>query len=108
MVQLACPHCGLPAFSPLRKLALGPAAKLACRRCGLAVGVAVGPALLSFVPSAAIVVAVLAHWLRDPATMIVLAVAAIAATSALYLWWVPLAPRELTRRDAVEAARRRP
>lgn len=106
-MRLVCPHCGLPALSPVRKLALGPAAKLACRRCGLAIGVAPGPALLSFVPSAAIVVAVLMRWLRDPATMIVAAVLALALTSALYLWWVPLVRRGLTLPDAVDAARRR-
>jgi hypothetical protein len=92
-------------MSALRKLALGPAAQLACRRCGLAIGVSVGLALLSFVPCAAIVVVVLVGRLHDPPPLIAGAAATIALTCALYLWWVPLVRRELTRPEAVAAAR---
>jgi hypothetical protein len=104
-VQTTCPHCGLQAMSALRKLALGPVAQIACRRCGLAVGVSVGPALLSFVPCAAIVVLVLLGRMHDPPPLIAGAAAAIALTCALYLWWVPLVRRELTRPEAVATAR---
>ena len=87
-----------------RKLALGPAAKTACRRCGLAVGVAPLPALASLLPCAAVVLAVSAGWLTRPVTMILCALAAVALTSLAHLALVPLVPRQLTDAKAVQAA----
>ena len=106
MLLTACPHCGLAAMSALRKLALGPAAELRCRHCTLAVGVAVGPALLAFVPCLLVIVVVLAGWVREPALLIAGGAAAIVLTGAIYLWNVPLVRRELTRPAMVEAAQR--
>jgi hypothetical protein len=103
---IACPHCALPAMPAWRKLAVGPASQVPCRQCGLAIGLAVVPALVSFVPCAVLVVAVLAGWLREPTSMIVCALAALTMTSVLYLWWVPLVRRQLTQPAAVAAARR--
>ena len=101
----SCPHCGLPALPAWRKLALGPAAKAACRRCGLAVGVAPWPALVSLAPCAAVVLAVAAGWLTRPATTIACGLAAIAVTCVAYLTAVPLVPRQRTDMKAVRAAR---
>lgn len=105
-MRLSCPHCGAQALSVWGKLTLGPAAQRPCSRCGLAVGTAVVPALIALAPCAIEVALLAGRVLRDPPTMIASAAFAFALTCALYLWWVPLAPRELTRRDAVEASRR--
>lgn len=94
-------------MSPWAKLVLGPARSVPCRACGLAVGVAVGPALAAFIPCAAVVVAVPLHWLRGTETMIASGIAAIAATCVLYWRWVPLVRRELTSAAAVKAAHER-
>lgn len=102
-----CPHCGLPALSAWRKLLLGPAARVRCRRCGLAVGVAPLPALASFVPAALLVVAVLAGWMTRPATMVAAAALAIGFSALLYVTVVPLVPRQLTDARAVRSARDR-
>jgi len=93
-------------MSALRKLILGPTAQTPCRHCGLAVGVAVGPALIALAPCMALVVFVLMEWMRDPALMVASAVASIAVACALYLFWVPLVRRQVTHRAAVEAALR--
>jgi len=93
-------------MSALRKLALGPAVEIKCRHCTLAVGVAVGPALLAFVPCTLLVVVVLVGWLDDTRMMVAGGVAAIVLTSVVYLWHVPLVRRELTRPERVEAAQR--
>jgi hypothetical protein len=103
---IACPHCALPAMPAWRKLALGPASQVPCRQCGLAIGLAVVPALVSFVPCAVLVVAVLAGWLREPTSMIVCALAALSLMSGLYLWSVPFVRRQLTQPAAVATARR--
>jgi hypothetical protein len=104
---LTCPHCGLWAMPAWRKLALGPAAEVACRSCGLAVGVAALPALASFVPCALVVLAVLLRWMTRPAPMIIAGAAAIAVTCYAYLLAVPLVRRGFTDARAVRAARER-
>jgi hypothetical protein len=105
--QLTCPHCGLRAMPAWRKLALGPSAKVACRSCGLAVGVAPLPALVSFVPCAVVVLAVTLRWMTRPVPMVVAGAAAIAVTGWAYLLAVPLVPRGFTDARAVRAARER-
>jgi hypothetical protein len=105
-MRLNCPHCGAQALSVWGKLSLGPIAQRRCRRCGLAIGTAVVPALIALTPCAIDVALMAGHVLRHPPSMIASAALAFAMTCALYLWWVPLAPRELTRREAVEASRR--
>lgn len=102
-----CPHCGLPALSAWRKLALGPAARLRCRHCALFVGVAPLPALASLMPAAMLVVAVLAGWMTRPAMMVAGAVVAVGFSALLYLTVVPLVPRQLTDAHAVQGARDR-
>lgn len=105
-MKLTCPHCGGRALSVWAKLTLGPIAQRSCMRCGLAVGAAVLPALAALQPCALVVLLMLTRVMRDPVTMTASSLAAFALTCVLYLWYVPLVPRELTRRDAVEAARR--
>lgn len=104
---LACPHCGLWAMPAWRKLALGPSAKVACRSCGLAVGVAPLPALAAFTPCMLVVLAVTLRWMTRPLPMILAGVAAIAVTCYAYLLAVPLVPRGFTDARAVRAARER-
>lgn len=106
-MQLRCPHCGLPALSPLRKLALGPSASVRCRHCGLRVGTDPVRALASFLPSAALVGWVLLAQPHEPVSTIALAALAFGATCALYLYWVPLARRQITDARAVQAAQAR-
>lgn len=38
-LAFACPHCGRPGISLLRKLSLGPSLPTRCRECGQRVGV---------------------------------------------------------------------
>lgn len=105
-MRLTCPHCGGRALSAGAKLTLGPVAQRRCRCCGLAIGTAVLPALAALLPCALVVVAMATRVMRDPPLMIGACIAAFALTCALHLWGVPLVPRELTRRDAVDAARK--
>jgi len=100
-METTCPHCGLDALSAWRKLALGPAATANCRRCGLKVSAAVPQALLSFVPC----VVVLSGIVRGTGPLIAIGAGGWAFTSVLYLVWVPLVARQVTRQDAVAAAR---
>lgn len=102
-----CPHCGLPALSPLRKLALGPSVSIACRHCGLRVGTQPMRALVSFIPSGLLVGWVLAAAPRDPALTIALGVLAFTVTCLLYLYWVPLIRRQFTVPEAVREAQER-
>lgn len=104
-MKLTCPHCNLHALSPARKLALGPAAAVACRACGLRVGVDPVRAYLSFIPCLAVVTGV--QWLPDVATMIAAGVGALVVTFAAYLQWVPLVKRQITDAQAVRAATNR-
>lgn len=104
-MKTTCPHCGLDALPAWRKLALGPVAAVACRRCGLKVSTAVPQSLLAFVPCAGVVVVALGRLVRDPPALVALGAGAWALTAALYLLWVPLVPRQVTRQDAVQAAR---
>lgn len=102
-----CPHCGLPALPAWRKLALGPTARARCRRCGLAVGVAPGRALVALLPCLAVVAAVTLGWIARPPAMVAAGLAAIGATALLHLAWVPLVRRGLTDAQAVRAAHAR-
>lgn len=104
-METTCPHCGLDAVSAWRKLALGPASTAKCRRCGLKVSAAVPQALLSFVPSVVAVAVVLSGAVRGPGALIALGAVGWTITSVLYLVWVPLVARQVTRQDAVAAAR---
>jgi len=91
--------------SPWRKLALGPASTAPCRRCGLKVSAAVPQALLSFVPSVVAIAVVLSGAVRGTGALIAIGAGGWAFTSVLYLVWVPLVARQVTRQDAVAAAR---
>lgn len=91
-----CPHCGQPALSLARKLLLGPSASVACRACGGRVGVAFGKAWMALSPGllvAASGVLIAQASLRYLPTILVLDALALLATSAAYLWWVPLRRR---------------
>jgi hypothetical protein len=104
-VILTCPHCGLDALPAWRKLALGPIATVSCRRCGLKVSAAVPQALVAFVPSLVAVVLVLSGLWHRPATLVTVGAVGWLLTCVLYLLWVPLVPRQVTRQEAVVAAR---
>jgi len=104
-METTCPHCGLDALSAWRKLALGPAATANCRRCGLKVSAAVPQALLSFVPCVVAIAVVLSGIVRSTGPLIAIGAGGWAFTSVLYLVWVPLVARQVTRQDAVAAAR---
>ena len=101
-MKLSCPHCGLRALSPARKMLLGPAASLDCRACGLRLGVEPVRAYVSFIPCLAVVLGVQA--LHDVRSMIAAGVAALVLTFGLYLQWVPLVKRQITDPDAVRRA----
>jgi hypothetical protein len=106
-MPLTCPHCGLQAFGAWRKLALGPAGRARCARCGLAVGVAPLPALAALTPCLAVVAIVLLRWVTEPLPLIGLGAAAVGITGAIHLRALPLVPRQLTDARAVRAARER-
>ena len=103
-MQTTCPHCGLDAMAAWRKLALGPVATASCRRCGLKVSTAVPRALIAFVPTLVAVALVLSGLVRAPSVLITIGAVGWLATCWLYLVWVPLVPRQVTRRAAVLAA----
>ncbi|MDO5625494.1 MAG: hypothetical protein Q4G71_12500 [Pseudomonadota bacterium] len=104
---LDCPHCGLPALSVWKKLTLGWARRVPCGACGLHVTVAPVPALLAALPCVLAVVATLARWVRDPVSLALMGVGAIAATAWLHAAWVPLAKAQVTDLGAVQQARAR-
>src|SRR6218665_2660831 len=100
-METTCPHCGLDALSFWRKLALGPVATATCRRCGLKVSAAVPQGLLSFLPSGVAIAVVLSGAVRGTGALVAIGAVGWAFTSLLYLVWVPLVPRQVTRQDAV-------
>lgn len=104
-MKLTCPHCGLDAMAAWRKLALGPVATSNCRRCGLKVSTAVPQALVAFAPALAAIAIVLSGLVRGPSLLIAIGAIGWLVTCWLYLVWVPLVPRQVTRREAVLAAR---
>lgn len=104
-MKLDCPHCQLPALSGWRKLALGFARSVPCQSCGLRVTVSSPAALAAMLPSLGVVLAVSLRWLRDPLVMGLAGVAAIASTTLLHVWAVPLVKAQVTDPRAVERAR---
>ncbi len=100
-MKLTCPHCSLQAMSAWRKLALGPAVRRPCRACGLRVGVEPVRAYAAFLPCFALIAGVNS---LPVSLMLPAAGAALVATFALYLTWVPLAKRQITDPDAVREA----
>lgn len=103
--RLRCPHCGLAALPAWRKLLLGPAGRTPCRRCGLAVGVAPGPAVLALMPCLLVVAVALTGGGRRPLLLVAATVLALATTGVLHLVSVPLVRRQLTDAAAVRRAR---
>lgn len=101
---LICPHCGLPALSALKKLTLGWSRQVPCQSCGLQVTVSPSPAVVSMLPCLIVIVAALMRWLRDPMTLALAGVGAIAINVVLYLWAVPLTKAQLTDPQAVQRA----
>lgn len=106
--RLRCPHCGLAALPAWRKLLLGPAGRVPCRRCGLAVGVAPGPAVLALLPCLLVVAAALTGGGRRPLLLVAATVLALATTGVLHLMSVPLVRRQLTDAAAVRRAQKIP
>ena len=106
-MKLTCPHCGLQAMSALKKLSLGWSRSVPCRACGLFVTVSPGPAVLSMLPCLVVVAAAVMRWIRDPVTLALVGVGAIAINVVLHLWWVPLTLAQLTDREAVRRAQER-
>ncbi|CAN7294146.1 hypothetical protein [Rhizobacter sp. LjRoot28] len=103
-MKLTCPHCGLDAMAAWRKLALGPVATSNCRRCGLKVSTAVPQAIAAFTPTLVAVAIVLSGLVRGASLLIAIGAIGWLVTCWLYLVWVPLVPRQVTRREAVLAA----
>lgn len=103
-----CPHCKTTPCLPLwRKLMLGPAASARCRVCGYKVGVEPLRAFTAMLPLMGLVVAISAGLLRDPVAAVLLLFLFLVLGTALYAWWVPLAPREITDPQLVASAKAR-
>lgn len=103
-----CPHChGSPCLPGWRKLSLGPVAHTRCRICGYKVGVEPLRALLVMLPLFLLTLSITAGALRDPVAAVMLLVILLLVCGALYLWWVPLSPREITDKRLVQAAKER-
>lgn len=50
MPKLICPYCNRIGLSSLKKLSLGPAMSINCKKCGKKIGVDFGKAMLSGLP----------------------------------------------------------
>lgn len=103
-----CPHChGSPCMPGWRKLMLGPVAHTRCRICGYKVGVEPLRAMLVMLPLFLLTLSITAGILRDAVGAVALLLVLLAVCGALYLWWVPLSPREITDKRLVQQARER-
>lgn len=89
--MFACPHCGQPGISAIRKSFLGPAVPTSCRACGKSVGVPYGKATIACMPLFASMYLGSLLGLVWPSFMIV--GAGLAISIAIYLLWVPLVQR---------------
>ena len=58
-------------------------------------------------PCLVVVAAAVMRWIRDPVTLALVGVGAIAINVVLHLWWVPLTLAQLTDREAVRRAQER-
>ena len=85
----ACPHCGGPGISTLRRWSLGPALPATCQSCGRKIGVPWGRSMLTLVPFL-LGIGVL-MWFRTPLS----AAAPVLGMIAGFLLWrdVPLVKR---------------
>ena len=103
-----CPHCqGAPCLPLWRKLITGPTSSARCQVCGYKVGVEPMRALLVMLPLLLLAIGITAGLLTDAITAVLLLVIFLPICGALYAYWVPLSPREITDRRLVEAARAR-
>jgi uncharacterized membrane protein YoaK (UPF0700 family) len=104
----SCPHCKADPCLPLwRKLLLGPASSARCPVCGYRVGVDVARACLMMLSSLLPVMAAAGGMLRDPVALVTLLLLCLIFMFALYAFWVPLKPDELTNATMVAAGRAR-
>ena len=89
MSKLACPYCGKPGISVIRKMFLGPAVPATCKACGEKIGVPYA-AMFAGVPFVAAVLVTISSpfWLK--ATLWTLGALMM---SAIHYWWVPLQRR---------------
>jgi hypothetical protein len=103
-----CPHCHTEPCLPLwRKFLLGPASKARCRACDCLVGVDVLRATVAMLPTFLLVVVVATGLLQNVLVMISLLLIGFVSMFALYAFWVPLLPEQLSSSSMVEAGRAR-
>ncbi len=86
----ACPHCGNPGISRMRKMFLGPAFPARCKVCGKVVGV---PWTATFAAIPFMVAVIGAAFVEPLVAKAALWVAGWVVMSIIHMVWVPLEPR---------------
>lgn len=84
----ACPHCGQPAITVLRKTFLGPGVPVDCQSCGKPVRVTYPAWMKAAFPGAAVMVGALLF--DSELLMYAASLAGLGLMIGLHLLWVPL------------------
>jgi hypothetical protein len=96
-VSNTCPRChGEPCLSAWRKLTLGPNGSARCSICGCKVGLDYKRATLVLLPIVLLTLSVAAHWFKNAIAAAMLLLVLLPMCAMLYVYWVPLTPREAT------------